>query len=242
MPRILQDPGWEVLALTLRTRPESEESLPHGFVASFHHGVQYVPRVIGLDYRFVRSHGLYRQSIRHMLRRAESLGCKRMLCGIVQSTRRAALERTRSSGRSTCSRRISSDAGRSNLPSPDHEIETATRAHRSPLFRLALLPVCVVYASTELRLRRVYTVPAVTLDVPTDAASIERGQHLVQVIAQCTTATARTWAVGPRGEPVARAPVRSEPDTRTRWDRVSQQRRAGLEHPITASAATAGLW
>ena len=51
---------------------------------------------------------------------------------------------------------------------------------------LALLPVCVVYASTELRLRRVYTVPAVTLDVPTDAASIERGQHLVQVIAQCT--------------------------------------------------------
>ena len=82
LPRILQDPGWEVLALTLRTRPESEESLPHGFVASFHHGVQYVPRVIGLDYRFVRSHGLYRQSIRHMLRRAESLGCKRMLCGI----------------------------------------------------------------------------------------------------------------------------------------------------------------
>ena len=82
LPRILQDPGWEVLALTLRNRPVSEAQLPHGFVASFRHGVQYVPRVIGLDYRFVRSHGLYRQSIRHMLRRAESLGCKRMLCGI----------------------------------------------------------------------------------------------------------------------------------------------------------------
>ena len=82
LPQILQDPGWEVLALTLRNLPESEGLLPHGFVASFRHGAEYVPRVIGLDYRFVRSHGLYRQSIRHMLRRAESLGCKRMLCGI----------------------------------------------------------------------------------------------------------------------------------------------------------------
>ena len=50
----------------------------------------------------------------------------------------------------------------------------------------ALLPLCVVYVSTELRLRRVYTVPPVTLEVPTDPASIERGQHLVHVIAQCT--------------------------------------------------------
>ena len=51
---------------------------------------------------------------------------------------------------------------------------------------LALLPLCVVYASTELRLRRVYSVPAVTLEVPTDPASIDRGQYLVHVIAQCT--------------------------------------------------------
>ena len=74
--------GWELLALTLRDGASSKDRLPHGFVASFHHGDQYVPRVIGLDYRFVRSHGLYRQCIRHIVARAEALGCRRVLCGM----------------------------------------------------------------------------------------------------------------------------------------------------------------
>ncbi len=82
LPGILKSKGWEVLALTLRAGTDPEARPPHGFVACFRHGCQYVPRVIGLDYRFVRSHGLYRQCIRHILRRAEQLGCRRVLCGI----------------------------------------------------------------------------------------------------------------------------------------------------------------
>ena len=82
LPRILESAGWEVLALTLRDSPSSEDRLPIGFVACYRHGEQYVPRVIGLDYRFVRSQGLYRQCIRHVVRRAEALGCRRVLLGI----------------------------------------------------------------------------------------------------------------------------------------------------------------
>ncbi len=82
LPGIAKSAGWELLALTLRDAASSEDRLPHGFVASFHHGDQYVPRVIGLDYHFVRSHGLYRQCIRHVVARAEALGCRRVLFGM----------------------------------------------------------------------------------------------------------------------------------------------------------------
>jgi 7-keto-8-aminopelargonate synthetase-like enzyme len=82
LPRILESAGWEVLALSLRSDSSSEDRLPIGFVASYRHGAQYVPRVIGLDYHFVRSHGLYRQCIRHVVRRAEALGYTRVLLGI----------------------------------------------------------------------------------------------------------------------------------------------------------------
>lgn len=51
---------------------------------------------------------------------------------------------------------------------------------------LATLSAGIVYASTELRLRRSYRVPASGLQVPADPEAIVRGQRLVHVVAQCT--------------------------------------------------------
>ncbi len=51
---------------------------------------------------------------------------------------------------------------------------------------LAILAACVVYASTELRLRRVYRVPPTRVEVRAGADAISRGRHLVRVVAQCT--------------------------------------------------------
>ncbi len=83
LPAVLENPAWELLALTLKPQFGGlQGSSPHAFVAAFKGPEQYVPRVIGLDYELVRSHGLYRQCSNQILRRAETLGCKRVLCGI----------------------------------------------------------------------------------------------------------------------------------------------------------------
>ncbi len=51
---------------------------------------------------------------------------------------------------------------------------------------VAILALCTVYATTELRLRRVYRVPVGNVDVPTGPEALARGRHLVQAVAQCT--------------------------------------------------------
>jgi 7-keto-8-aminopelargonate synthetase-like enzyme len=76
-------PGWELL--TLRMRPGASQQAPEdpvAVVACFVGDDRYVPTVIGLDYRFVRSHGLYRQCLRHILLRAKQLGRRRVDFGL----------------------------------------------------------------------------------------------------------------------------------------------------------------
>ncbi len=60
-------------------------------------------------------------------------------------------------------------------------------------FRLAVLAACaavsvaaVAYAVSEARLERTYAVEPAALVVRSDAASLERGRHLVRVVGQCT--------------------------------------------------------
>ena len=59
-------------------------------------------------------------------------------------------------------------------------------------FRLAVLAACaavsvaaVAYAVSEARLERTYAVEPAALVVRSDAASLERGRHLVRVVGQC---------------------------------------------------------
>jgi hypothetical protein len=83
--KMLEFPGWELLTLRLREPVCGEElhaSPVVGVVASFVGSEQYVPTLIGLDYRYVTTHGLYRQCLRHILKRAEELGCKRVFYGM----------------------------------------------------------------------------------------------------------------------------------------------------------------
>jgi 7-keto-8-aminopelargonate synthetase-like enzyme len=78
-----EDPGWELL--TLRMRPGAISDTPErpvAVVACFVGEDRYVPTVIGLDYRFIRSHGLYRQCLRHILLRAKQLGRRRVDFGM----------------------------------------------------------------------------------------------------------------------------------------------------------------
>jgi hypothetical protein len=74
---MLEHDQWELMVLTLR---ETGEVVSFGalFVGARH----YSPMVIGLDYRYVGSHGLYRQMLRHALRRARAHGSKRVLLGM----------------------------------------------------------------------------------------------------------------------------------------------------------------
>ena len=74
---MLAHAAWEFMVLTLR---ETGEVVSFG--ALFVGARTYSPMVIGLDYRYVGSHGLYRQMLRHALRRARSHGSKRVLLGM----------------------------------------------------------------------------------------------------------------------------------------------------------------
>ena len=81
--RMAELPEWELLAL--RFRPGAEPGAPDepvAVVACFVGDDRSVPTVIGLDYRYVRSHGLYRQCLRHVLLRAREQGRERVLFGM----------------------------------------------------------------------------------------------------------------------------------------------------------------
>jgi hypothetical protein len=82
---MLRSPGWELMLLRLRGRSE-----PVAFGAHFAGARHYAPMIVGLDYRFVRSHGAYRQALRQCLLRARALGSRMILLGMG-----AALEKRR---------------------------------------------------------------------------------------------------------------------------------------------------
>lgn len=81
--RMLDYPEWELLALYLKRDHGGEpDGLPVGVLASFVGPEQFVPMVIGLDYRYVRTHGLYRQFLRRAVRSAAAHGVQRVHFGM----------------------------------------------------------------------------------------------------------------------------------------------------------------
>jgi 7-keto-8-aminopelargonate synthetase-like enzyme len=74
---MLAHPSWELMTLRLRETGEVVAFGAH-FIGARH----YAPMVVGLDYDYVRSHGAYRQALRHAVLRARELGSKRVLLGM----------------------------------------------------------------------------------------------------------------------------------------------------------------
>ncbi len=83
LPRILDCPGWELILLRLRPEFGGEpDAFPQGFMVS-HAGEQvYSPLFVGMDYRLVETHGLYRQLLARSVWRARTLGARRVAFGM----------------------------------------------------------------------------------------------------------------------------------------------------------------
>lgn len=80
---MLRHPGWELMTMTLK--PEfggAPGDLPLGVSASYVGQGHFVPLVIGLDYRYVHTHGLYRQFLLQVIRRARLHGARRLYFGM----------------------------------------------------------------------------------------------------------------------------------------------------------------
>jgi 7-keto-8-aminopelargonate synthetase-like enzyme len=72
---------WELMLV--RLRPEhGGDGAPVAFGAHFIGARHYAPMIVGLDYNYVRSHGVYRQALRRALLRGRELGAERILLGI----------------------------------------------------------------------------------------------------------------------------------------------------------------
>jgi 7-keto-8-aminopelargonate synthetase-like enzyme len=78
---MLDHDSWELMLI--RLRPEHGGSgKPVAFGAHFVGSHHYSPMIVGLDYDYVQSHGVYRQAIRQAFLRARALGSERILFGM----------------------------------------------------------------------------------------------------------------------------------------------------------------
>ncbi|MCP5058957.1 MAG: aminotransferase class I/II-fold pyridoxal phosphate-dependent enzyme [bacterium] len=77
---MLEEENWELLLLRAATEPTGAP--PLAMVASYRGRGVYCPMVIGLDYEHVRSAGLYRQCLRHVILRGRELKTKRIALGM----------------------------------------------------------------------------------------------------------------------------------------------------------------
>lgn len=75
LSHLATSPAWELVIL--RLAPEAggpADGTPVAFWAAHRHEKDYAPLFCGLDYRYVETHGVYRQMLRQMVRRAQDLG------------------------------------------------------------------------------------------------------------------------------------------------------------------------
>ncbi len=80
---MLAHPGWELVLL--RLKPEfggTPGGPPAGFIAAYVGAHHYAPLVVGMDYRHVDAHGLYRQILRRMLLEGKRHGAARVFLGM----------------------------------------------------------------------------------------------------------------------------------------------------------------
>jgi 7-keto-8-aminopelargonate synthetase-like enzyme len=83
LPQLAATPGWELLLLRPAEPGGARRSTPpQGFVLAQAGRDAYTPLLVGMDYAWVESHGLYRQLLAHAVRRAEELGLPRVRFGM----------------------------------------------------------------------------------------------------------------------------------------------------------------
>jgi predicted N-acyltransferase len=70
------NPGWDVTVLKLKETGDTVS-----VVFSYKSGNTYVPTVIGLDYKYLLTHKIYKQTLFRLLERAVELGCKNLQMG-----------------------------------------------------------------------------------------------------------------------------------------------------------------
>jgi hypothetical protein len=81
--QVSHGPEWELLLLRLDPEPVSETAgRPVAFLAAHIGPRHYTPLVVGLDYRWVRSRGLYRRCILECVRRAQIHDSRRVFFGL----------------------------------------------------------------------------------------------------------------------------------------------------------------
>jgi hypothetical protein len=78
---MLDSPAWELLLVHARDEEPSTRR-PIAFMASFAGAEHYAPMVIGIDYRYLDSHHVYRVTTLRVLRRARELGKRRLCLGM----------------------------------------------------------------------------------------------------------------------------------------------------------------
>ncbi|MEW5850988.1 MAG: bifunctional aminotransferase class I/II-fold pyridoxal phosphate-dependent enzyme/GNAT family N-acetyltransferase [Myxococcota bacterium] len=87
LPHLLSSPAWELGVLHLEPSAGGPpEGTPVAFWAAHVHGTHYAPLFCGLDYRYVLSHGAYRQMAWRSLKRAQELGMTHMHLGMDAET------------------------------------------------------------------------------------------------------------------------------------------------------------
>jgi len=79
----LKSDNWEYLELYLKPDLEGEFlSKPVGFICAYISGDCYTPLIGGMDYTYIKSHGLYKQLLYRITERAFSLGVSKVYFGL----------------------------------------------------------------------------------------------------------------------------------------------------------------
>lgn len=75
LPVLMDSPAWELVTFTLPVEAGGpEDGRPVAYYVGHINGTHYTPFYCGLDYRYVSSHGAYRQLLAQVVRRAAELG------------------------------------------------------------------------------------------------------------------------------------------------------------------------
>jgi hypothetical protein len=74
-------PNWEAMRITVKAEHNHGKEKVVAFGLTYRSNNSFAPMVLGIDYNFVRSHGLYRQAIFQLVKRASHLNIDQIFMG-----------------------------------------------------------------------------------------------------------------------------------------------------------------
>lgn len=80
--KIATHTNWDILTLHLKERPEETIAV----LCSYKSGNSYSPMILGMDYRYLHSHKLYKQCLFRVIMRSKELECNKMYFGFSANT------------------------------------------------------------------------------------------------------------------------------------------------------------